>query len=196
MSGFSPFFCDKITLLVNSNSNTTADLYLITDTPPLTGQNNFTIESSLTLSDNTYNYWNYYLYPGSNFSTTIRARSNSDNGTVYLFKGKSDFQQWIGNPILNRAVATLPIPYALHSSHLTITSRFQHKRRMSTTLFITTIVVSRVRNRALSFYWMSPSLLVGFGTCSPTPVTPTPILPTKRPKGSFCLLDAKANATP
>ena len=105
---FGSFFCDKVTLVDKSRS-TEATLYLITDTPPLTDQNNFTIYSSLALSDNIYNYWNYYLYPGSNVTTTIRTRSNSDSGTFYLFKGRNSFQQWINNPNKNQAIETFSI---------------------------------------------------------------------------------------
>ena len=100
--------CDEVTLVVNSR-RTEATLYLITDTPPLTDQNNFTISSSLSLTDNIYNYWNYYLYPGSNFSTTVRTRLGSDKGTFYLFKGRNNFQQWIKNPLRNEAITTFSI---------------------------------------------------------------------------------------
>ena len=105
---FGSFFCEEVTLV--SNSSTGATLYLITDTPPLTDRNDFSINSSLTLSDNFFKYWNYYLYPGSTFSTSFRTRSNSDSGTVLLFKGKYSIQRWFRNPFLNRPVAALIIP--------------------------------------------------------------------------------------
>ena len=105
---FGSFFCDEVTLV--SNSYTGATLYLITNTPPLTDRNDFTINKSLTLSDNFFNSWNCYLYPGSTFSTTFRTRSNSDSGTVFLFKGKNSIQRWFRNPFLNRPVAARIIP--------------------------------------------------------------------------------------
>ena len=105
---FGSFFCDEVTLV--SKSSTGATLYLITDTPPLTDRNDFTINSSLTLSDNFFKCWYYYLYPGSTFSTSFRTRSNSDSGTVFLFKGKNSIQRWLRNSFLNRPVAALIIP--------------------------------------------------------------------------------------
>ena len=110
---FGSFFCDEVTL-VDKGSTTGSTLYLITDTPPLTDQNSFTINSSLTLTSNNYNYWNYYLYPGSNFTTTVRTRdslSRPARGRFYLFKGRSSFQQWIKNPCSNQdsAIATFSI---------------------------------------------------------------------------------------
>ena len=108
LASFGSFFCDEVTLV--SNSSAGATLYLITDTPPLTDRNDFTINSSLTLPDNFFKYWNYYLYPGSTFSSSFRTRSNSDSGTVFLFKGKNSIQRWFRNPFLNRPVAARIIP--------------------------------------------------------------------------------------
>ena len=71
---FGSFFCDEITLGDNS-TRTEATAYLITDAPPLTLKNSFTISSALSLrfaGRQSYHYWNYYLYPGSNFTTSLR----------------------------------------------------------------------------------------------------------------------------
>ena len=65
------FFCAGVTLVDRSN-RTDSTVYLVTETPPLTDQNNFTFNSSINLADNIYNYWNYYLYPNSNFSTAVQ----------------------------------------------------------------------------------------------------------------------------
>ena len=116
---FGSFFCDEVTLV--SKSSAGATLYLITDTPPLTDRNNFTINSSLTLSDNFFKYWNYYLYPGSTFSNSFHTRSNSDGGTVFLFKGKNSIQRWFRDPF-HRPVAALIIPCSSqhHFSRLSV----------------------------------------------------------------------------
>ena len=92
---FNSFFCSELTLEINS-MRTGASVYLITDTPPLTDRNNFTIRSNLVI--HTYRYWNYYLYPGSNFTTSIRVPLPVRRGTFYLIKGHSNFQQFVNNP--------------------------------------------------------------------------------------------------
>ena len=107
---FSSFFCSQVTLVDTSN-RTGSTLYLIKDTPPLTVRNSFSINSrSFTLNNNVFVYWNYYLYPNSNFTTIYRARSFSDSGTFYLIKGRSNLQQWINNPSTSVAVAFFSIP--------------------------------------------------------------------------------------
>ena len=108
---FSSFFCSQLTLVDTSN-RTGSTLYLIKDTPPLTDRNtSFSINSrSFTLNNNVFVYWNYYLYPNSNFTTIYHARSFSDSGTFYLIKGRSNLQQWINNPSTIVAVAFFLIP--------------------------------------------------------------------------------------
>lgn len=84
---YNSFFCASITLTDNS-SQTAASIYLITETPPLTDRNNFTIDSTVTLSDNEYYYWNYFLYPNSNFSTEVCSHSPGSDGMFYITKGR------------------------------------------------------------------------------------------------------------
>lgn len=86
---YDSFFCDSITLRDNS-SQTAASIYLITETPPLTDRNNFTIDSTVTLSDGEYYYWNYYLYPNSNFSTEVCIHSPGSDGMFYMVKGRGN----------------------------------------------------------------------------------------------------------
>ena len=108
---FGSFFCDEITLVEIELSRTTVNLYLITDTPPLTVQNNFTIISSLTST----RYWRYYLYPNSNFTTLVRG---SGSVTFYLIKGRSNFQQY--NPLepsTIKALTSFSTPCSLQFSH-------------------------------------------------------------------------------
>ena len=102
------FFCAGVTLVDRSN-RTDSTVYLIEDTPPLTDQNNFTFNSSINLADNIYNFWNYYLYPNSNFSTAICTRPNSASGTFYLIRGRGTFQSWIDDPSTDEALAFFSI---------------------------------------------------------------------------------------
>ena len=60
---YSSFFCAGITL-TDRSVRIGSSLYLIRETPPLTDRNELIIpNSSVSLRDNTYIYWNYYLYP-------------------------------------------------------------------------------------------------------------------------------------
>lgn len=86
---YNSFLCASITLRDNS-SRTAASIYLITETPPLTDRNNFTIDSTVTLSDKEYYYWNYFLYPNSNFSTEVCSHSPGSDGMFYITKGSAD----------------------------------------------------------------------------------------------------------
>ena len=60
--------CRHFTL--NDNSvKTAASVYLVTEEPPLTRRNSFNIASTpLTVGGSRYEYWQYHLYPSSNFS--------------------------------------------------------------------------------------------------------------------------------
>ena len=102
---FSPFFCNELTLEDRSN-RTGATLYLITDTPPLTDKNSFTIDlgTPIFLSDNVFFYLTYYLYPNSSLTTFFRVGAYSDRCSFYLIKGRSNFSQWINNPSTDLAV--------------------------------------------------------------------------------------------
>ena len=101
---YSSFFCAGITL-TDRSTRTGSSLFLISETPPLTDRNNFTIhKSSINLADNIYNYWNYYLYPNSNFTTEVCTRPNSADGTFYVIKGRGNFQSWINKPSTDKAL--------------------------------------------------------------------------------------------
>ena len=112
---YSSFFCAGVTLKENSSS-TGAFLYLITETPPLDDCNNFTISSTMALKDNEYNYWNYYLYPNSNFSTEVCSSSSGTDGKLYIVKGKDNFKLWISSHSNDLAVAVFSISTVLCST--------------------------------------------------------------------------------
>ena len=105
----STFICAGVTLIDTSN-RTGSTLYLITEAPPLTDRNNFTIiNNDITLADSNYQHWSYYLSPNSNFSTEVCTRPNSADGTFYLIKGRRNFQEWIRNPSTDRALRSFSI---------------------------------------------------------------------------------------
>ena len=91
--------CGGITLVDNSRRpESRIFLVLVAHPPPLTLWINFTFSSSLTLADNAYHYWNYYLRPNSNFTTEVCTYPNSTGGTFYLIKGRNNFQKWVNVP--------------------------------------------------------------------------------------------------
>ena len=93
---FNSFFCSELTLEANT-AVTGASVYLITDTPPLTN-NSFTFSTYFSTGSYQYEYWSYFLYPGSNFSTSVRVIFPRREGIFYLIKGYSNFQQFVDNP--------------------------------------------------------------------------------------------------
>ena len=102
-------FCAGITLTDQSTS-VGSTLYLIADTPPLTDQNNFTIiNNELTIGDNNYRYWNYYLYPNSGFTAELCTLPNSAGGVFYLIKGTARFEKWMDKPTTDLAVGFFSI---------------------------------------------------------------------------------------
>ena len=105
----SSFFCAGITLTDQSTS-VGSSLYLITDTPSLTDENNFTIvENELAITDNNYRYWSYYLYPNSEFTLELCTLPDSAGGVFYLIKGKTRFDEWVEEPTTDIAVGFFSI---------------------------------------------------------------------------------------
>ena len=83
-------------LTVKDNSvKTRASLYLVTEEPPLTHWNSFAIDlSPLTVGGMRFEYWQYHLYPGSNFSLTA-CSPNRGSSHFYAIKGNWKFKKWI-----------------------------------------------------------------------------------------------------
>lgn len=79
-----PFFCSEVTLEVISRTRSGASVYLITDTPPLTDRNNFTIRSDNFVRG--YHVWNYYFYSGS-VTISLDIPCATSSGNFSLFKG-------------------------------------------------------------------------------------------------------------
>lgn len=87
--------CRQLTL-TDKSKTTTASVYLITETPPLTLHNTFTIKySSLTIGKAKYEYWQYHFYPKSSFNMTTCSASADSSGVLFLIiKGKTRFSKW------------------------------------------------------------------------------------------------------
>ena len=102
-------FCAGVTLR-DQSIRVGSSLYLITDTPELTDQNNFTnINNKLTIADNNYRYWSYYLYPNSGFTLELCTLPDSAGGVFYLIKGKTRFDKWVEEPTTDLAVGFFSI---------------------------------------------------------------------------------------
>lgn len=86
--------CRHFTL--NDNSvKTAASLYLVTEEPPLTRRNTFNVASiPLTVGGSRYEYWQYHLYPRSNFSLSA-CSPNGGAAEFYVIKGSRKFRQWV-----------------------------------------------------------------------------------------------------
>ncbi len=83
--------CQGLELTVTDNTpNYIASLFMLDSPPKLAGE----VFSVTSFSH--YNYFYYYLYPGSNF--TVSACMNEDtgnqNGTFDLIKGNKYYEQW------------------------------------------------------------------------------------------------------
>ena len=85
--------CRQITITDKSKA-TSATLYLVTETPPLTKQNPFIIEHTrLRLDPTNYEYWQYFLYPNSYFNMSV-CTSGKLNAQFYIIKGSQEFKRW------------------------------------------------------------------------------------------------------
>ena len=87
----SSVFCNSVTL-ENPSLTSSASVYLLRNEPKLTALYNFTIADSLVLGSRYYQYWNFYMYPGSNYTFSSYLSSGTVN--YYLIKGKTNFQNW------------------------------------------------------------------------------------------------------
>ena len=85
--------CRQITVTDYSKTSP-ATLYLVTDTPPLTKQNAFTIhQTSLSIDQSNYEYWQYFFYPDSQFNMSACSTSKV-NAQFYIIKGSKEFKKW------------------------------------------------------------------------------------------------------
>ena len=87
----SSVFCKSITL-ENPSRTSSASVYLLRSEPRLAFRYNFTITGSLVLRSGYYQYWNFYMYPGSNY--TFSSCLTSGKVDYYLIQGYTNFQNW------------------------------------------------------------------------------------------------------
>ena len=116
----SSFFCDSVRFSVESEA-TGAAFFLVDSAPPLTDQNNFTINSDSTLDQNGYHFWQYHLYPNSRASIDVCTDCSRVFLDIYVIKGNTNFNKWGDGPGEDHArlfqqVSTLcpmkiPLPY-------------------------------------------------------------------------------------
>ena len=99
---FSSFFCESVSLVIESET-VSASLLLINSTPPLTEQNNFTINSSSTLQKNNYHFWQYHLYPNSKISIDVCTDCSRVFLDIYVIKGNTNVNKWGDEPGENHA---------------------------------------------------------------------------------------------
>ena len=102
MISFQSFFCDSVRFTVESQA-TGASFFLIDSAPPLTYQNNFTINSSDTLDRNNYHFWQYHLYPNSKVSLDVCTDCSRVFLDVYVVKGNTNVNRWGDEPGENHA---------------------------------------------------------------------------------------------
>ena len=120
LMSFSSFFCDSVRFSVESEA-TGAAFFLVDSAPPLTDQNNFTINTNSTLEQNEYHFWQYHLYPNSRVSIDVCADCSRVFVDVYVIKGNTNFNKWGDGPGEDHArlfqqVSTMcpmkiPLPY-------------------------------------------------------------------------------------
>ena len=86
--------CQSISLNAPSTDfdSVTAYLYRLETKPSTSAANTFTISKTISLSNKRYEYWSYYLYPGSSYS--VEACAVSGQVTYYAIKGFGDFDIW------------------------------------------------------------------------------------------------------
>ena len=73
-------------------------VYLLSQEPPLTDRNSFTINNTITnIDDDAYEYWHFYLHRGSNITVKACTTSGSPSYYFYIIKGSSNFNKWKDN---------------------------------------------------------------------------------------------------
>ena len=78
---------------------TDATVFIVDVPPPLTEQNNFTVNDQTTLDTSEFRFWQYYLYPNSNISVSVcNGQQNDQTLDVYVIKGNSNANNWGRSP--------------------------------------------------------------------------------------------------
>lgn len=99
---FSSFFCNSVRFSVESQA-TGASFFLVDSAPPLTDQNNFTINSNDTLDRSNYHFWQYHLYPNSKVTLDVCTDCSRVFLDIYVVKGNTNVNRWGDEPGANHA---------------------------------------------------------------------------------------------
>jgi hypothetical protein len=88
---YSSTFCDGLSVYGDDQ----AKLYLLDKKPSLSGPvNNFSADFPYAVGANSFNYYYYYLYPGSKMNLTYCMDNPGTKLTFALIKGKSNWDYW------------------------------------------------------------------------------------------------------
>ena len=86
--------CESTTLN-NPASTVSLTVYLLQNKPALSARNNFTVTRQFSVGYREYQYWSFYLYPGSIY--TLSSCLVSGAIKYYIIKGKSSFDSWVSS---------------------------------------------------------------------------------------------------
>ena len=93
-------FCERITITkpryIDDDFPVISTIYLLKTMPTLGKLDSATFYREVELSENQYQYWKIFLYPGSNISylACYQGSLTEPWGTFYLVKGNNDFTLW------------------------------------------------------------------------------------------------------
>jgi preprotein translocase subunit SecG len=92
--------CQGLKLSVNqAQDGYRATLSLLDSRPPLNRSQTFDISDVKSLGYNDYEFYYYYMYPGSNFTVSACIdNGHSTYATFNMIKGDKKFRQWIEEP--------------------------------------------------------------------------------------------------
>ena len=83
------------TTLNNPSSTVSATIFLLHSKPLLGELNNFTVSKQFKISSQDYQFWSFYLYPGSTY--TLSSCLESGSVYYYVIKGRSNLNSWLGD---------------------------------------------------------------------------------------------------
>ena len=85
-------FCDGIEV-EDTSHQMPATAYVLSSGPSLTQEHQYTISDTVTVSSNSYQYWNYYLHHGSSMNASICVQTGQ-SVEFYIIQGTKNFQDW------------------------------------------------------------------------------------------------------
>lgn len=90
----SSVLCESTTLN-NPASTVSATVFLLHRKPLLSSRYNFTISDNVRIAYEGYQYWSFYMYPGSSY--TLSSCLTSGSVGHYVIKGKRNFDSWVNS---------------------------------------------------------------------------------------------------